>query len=81
MFPLLLVSMALYMAYVRYMRAGAAIKEVLVLKPPKMNAVEQVLALQQALSQLEGLIQTGNIFLLKTRAVVLSVLPEVNPPF
>ncbi|XP_024370219.1 uncharacterized protein [Physcomitrium patens] len=78
MFPLLLVSMALYMAYVRYMRAGAAIKEVLVLKPPKMNAVEQVLALQQALSQLEGLIQTGNIFLLKTRAVVLSVLPEAT---
>lgn len=77
MVPLLLVLMAAYMAHNRYMRDGVAIKEVLVTPPPKLNAVEQLLALQQALSQLEGLIQAGNIFLLKTRALVLSALPEV----
>lgn len=77
MLPLLLVFMAAYMACTRYMRDGAAIKEVLVLTPPKQNAVEQLLALQQGLSQLEALIQAGNIFLLKTRALVLSAVPEV----
>jgi len=76
--PLLLVMMAAYMASVRNMRNGAAIKEVVVPMPPNQNTVEQLLALQQALSQLEGLIQAGNIFLLKTRALFLSALPEVS---
>ncbi len=70
--------MAAYMACLRYMRDGAAIKEVVVATPPKQNAVEQLLALQQGLSQLEALIQAGNIFLLKTRALVLSAVPEVS---
>ena len=78
MLPLLLVFMAAYMACLRYMRDGAAIKEVVVTTPPKHNAVEQLLALQQGLSQLEALIQAGNIFLLKTRALVLSAVPEVS---
>lgn len=77
--PLLLVFMAAYMASARhYTRDGAAIKEVLVPSPPKLNAVEQLLALQQGLSQLEALIQAGNIFLLKTRALVLSAVPEAT---
>ncbi|KAG0613383.1 hypothetical protein M758_6G098900 [Ceratodon purpureus] len=76
--PSLLVFMAAYMASNRYMRDGAAIKEVLVPPPPKQNAVEQLLALQQGLSQLEALIQAGNIFLLKTRALVLSAVPEAT---
>lgn len=70
--------MAAYMAYVRHMPDGASAKEILVCPPPKLNAVEQLLALQQALVQLEGLIQSGNIFLLKSRALVLSALPEVS---
>lgn len=78
MLPLSLVLMALYMASMRNMRNGAAIKEIEVLTPPNQNTVEQLLALQQGLSQLEGLIQAGNIFLLKTRALFLSALPEVS---
>jgi hypothetical protein len=76
--PGLLVLIASYMAYMRYMPDGSSTKEILVCPPPKLNAVEQVLALQQALSQLEGLIQSGNIFLLKARALVLSALPEAT---
>jgi len=76
--PLLLVMMAAYMASVRNMRNGSAIKEIVVSTPPDQNTVEQLLALQQALSQLEGKIQAGNIFLLKTRALFLSALPEAT---
>lgn len=76
--PLVLVFVAAYMAGTRYMRDGAAITEVLVPTPPKQNAVEQLLALQQGLSQLEALIQAGNLFLLKTRALVSSAVPEVS---
>ncbi|XP_024389635.1 uncharacterized protein [Physcomitrium patens] len=76
--PLSLLLMAAYMAYVRRMRDEAPIKEVLVPSPPNQSTVEQLIALQQALTQLEALIQAGNIFLLKTRALVLSALPEAT---
>lgn len=68
------------MAYVRHMRNNnnEPIKEVVVSTPPNQSTVEQLLALQQALSQLESLIQAGNIFLLRTRALILSALPEVS---
>ncbi|XP_073391627.1 uncharacterized protein [Physcomitrium patens] len=76
--PLSLVMMAAYMAYVRRMRDGAPIKEILISSPPNQNTVEQLLALQQALTELEALIQSGNIFLLKTRALILSARPEAT---
>jgi hypothetical protein len=75
--PLLLASMAGSVAYFRYMRKDEPIPEVLVSTPPGQNAVEQLLALQQALAQLEALIQASNIMLLKTRALLLSAFPEV----
>jgi hypothetical protein len=59
------------------MRKDEPIPEVLVSTPPGQNAVEQLLALQQALAQLEALIQASNILLLKTRALLLSAFPEV----
>ncbi|XP_048235232.1 uncharacterized protein LOC8260741 isoform X2 [Ricinus communis] len=46
--------------------------------PPNKNAVEQLLTLQEAISQVEALIQTGNIFLLKIRALLFSVLPQAT---
>lgn len=78
--PAALALLAAYMAYVRHMRNNnnEPIKEVVVSTPPNQSTVEQLLALQQALSQLESLIQAGNIFLLKTRALILSALPEVS---
>ncbi|CAK9859332.1 unnamed protein product [Sphagnum jensenii] len=76
--PLLLASMAGSVAYFRYMRKDEPIPEVLVSTPPGQNAVEQLLALQQALAQLEALIQASNIMLLKTRALLLSAFPEAT---
>ena len=46
--------------------------------PPNRNAVEQLLTLQDAISQVEALIQAGNIILLKIRAVLFAVIPQVQ---
>lgn len=45
--------------------------------PPNRNAVEQLLTLQEVITQVEALIQDGNIFLLKIRALLFAVLPQV----
>ncbi|BBN12480.1 hypothetical protein MPTK1_5g20450 [Marchantia polymorpha subsp. ruderalis] len=74
--PLVLLSMASYMLWLRHSGRGDDFNEVVVPTPPAQNTVEQLLALQQALSQLEGLLQSGNIMLLKLRALFFSVLPQ-----
>jgi hypothetical protein len=59
-------------------REQMGVGEILVPQPPSQSTVEQLLALQQALAQLEGFIQTGNIGLLKLRTLCLSNYPEVS---
>jgi hypothetical protein len=44
--------------------------------PPRRRTVEQLLALQQAISQLEAQVQAGNIFLLKLRSLLLAAFPQ-----
>uniref|UniRef100_A0A453DG37 Uncharacterized protein n=1 Tax=Aegilops tauschii subsp. strangulata TaxID=200361 RepID=A0A453DG37_AEGTS len=46
--------------------------------PPRRRTVEQLLALQEAISQLEAHVQAGNIFLLKLRSLMLAAFPQVN---
>ncbi|KAG6764950.1 hypothetical protein POTOM_028964 [Populus tomentosa] len=46
--------------------------------PPNKNAVERLLTLQEAITEVEGLIQTANIVLLKLRAILLAVLPQAT---
>ncbi|GMP92398.1 hypothetical protein CsSME_00042643 [Camellia sinensis var. sinensis] len=45
--------------------------------PPNKNAVEQLLTLQEAIAQVESLIQAGNITLLKVRALLFAALPQI----
>lgn len=52
--------------------------ELKVIAPPPMNTMEQLLAVQNAISQLEQLIQDANIVLLKFRALLLSLFPQVS---
>ncbi|KAI5083423.1 hypothetical protein GOP47_0003166 [Adiantum capillus-veneris] len=47
-----------------------------VLAPPTLNAVEQLMTLQQALTDLENNLQLGNISLLKVRAILFSRPPQ-----
>ncbi|GMQ02320.1 hypothetical protein CsSME_00048611 [Camellia sinensis var. sinensis] len=45
--------------------------------PPNENAAEQLLTLQEAITQVESLIQAGNITLLKVRALLFAALPQL----
>lgn len=75
--PSVLISVAIMMGCNRYANHGKPMEAFNVTAPPSSSAMEQLLALQEAISALEGLIQTGNIFLLKVRALILAALPEV----
>ncbi|KAF8116649.1 hypothetical protein N665_0015s0026 [Sinapis alba] len=55
--------------------------ELKVMAPPPMNTMEQLLAVQNAISQLEQLVQDANIVLLKFRALLLSLFPQASEKF
>lgn len=65
----------------RCLSQGKTVDELKVMAPPPMNAMEQLLAVQNAISQAEELIQDGNIVLLKFRALLLSIFPQVCTNF
>ncbi|CAH2036181.1 unnamed protein product [Thlaspi arvense] len=58
-----------------------AMIELKVIAPPPMNTMEQLLAVQNAISQLEQLVQDANIVLLKLRALLLSLFPQASEKF
>ncbi|KAH0879397.1 hypothetical protein HID58_066791 [Brassica napus] len=55
--------------------------ELKVMAPAPMNTMEQLLAVQNAISQLEQLVQDANIVLLKLRALLLSLFPQASEKF
>ncbi|XP_038688025.1 uncharacterized protein LOC119987240 isoform X2 [Tripterygium wilfordii] len=77
-FALLLLFLAVFMVLTRFCNQGKAIDELMVTAPPPMNTMEQLLAVQNAVSQIEQLIQDGNIVLLKFRALLLSIFPQAS---
>lgn len=66
------------MLLTRISNQGKPIDELMVKAPPAMNTMEQILAVQNAISQLEELVQDGNIILLKLRALLLAVPTQVS---
>lgn len=52
--------------------------EVKVSSPPSMNTMEQLLAVQNAISKVEELVQDANIVLLKIRALLLAFPSQVT---
>ncbi|GFS33129.1 heat-inducible transcription repressor [Actinidia rufa] len=58
-----------------------SVDELKVIAPPALTTVEQLLAVQNAISQAEELIQDGNIVLLKSRALLLSIFPQASAKF
>lgn len=66
------------MVLTRFCNQGNPVDEVKVLAPPPMNTMEQLLAVQNAISQAEEFIQDGNIVLLKLRALLLAIFPQVT---
>lgn len=77
---LMVLFFAIFMVLTRFFNQGRPVDEIKIIAPPPMNTMEQLLAVQNAVSQFEQLIQDGNIILLKFRALLLSVFPQVVLP-
>ncbi|KAI5401835.1 uncharacterized protein LOC127098072 [Lathyrus oleraceus] len=76
--PSIFLFIAIIMLWRRHFRKGGALEAFTVTPPPNRNAVEQLLTLQEAITQFESLIQAGNIVLLKVRALLLAILPRAT---
>lgn len=66
----------LWRKYVRRRRQLEAFK---IVAPVTKNAVEQLIILQEAIAQVESFIQSGNVALLKVRALLFAIAPQVIP--
>ncbi|KAJ7970372.1 Plant protein of unknown function (DUF639) [Quillaja saponaria] len=78
---LMLMFTSAFMILTRCFNQGRPIVEVKVIAPPPMNTMEQLLAVQNAISQTEQLIQDSNIVLLKLRGLLLSIFPQGTEKF
>ncbi|KAL7090737.1 hypothetical protein ACP275_12G059600 [Erythranthe tilingii] len=78
MLPSIFVFLALVMLWRRYTWKKRQLGAFKIVAPPSKNAVEQLLTLQEAITQAESLIQSGNIILLKTRALLYAVAPQAT---
>ncbi|TYJ22176.1 hypothetical protein E1A91_A08G108700v1 [Gossypium mustelinum] len=78
---LTLVLIAIFMVVTRFCNQGRPLVELKVMAPPSTNTMEQLLAVQNAISQAEQLVQDGNIVLLKFRALLLSIFPQASDRF
>ncbi|XP_074559270.1 uncharacterized protein LOC141815254 isoform X2 [Curcuma longa] len=75
---MLLLFLAIFMLLTRISNQGKPIDQLKVKVPPSMTTMEQILSVQNAISQLEELVQDGNIFLLKLRALLLAVCSQAT---
>ncbi|XP_062159213.1 uncharacterized protein LOC133866638 isoform X2 [Alnus glutinosa] len=80
-FALTFIFIAVFMVLTRFCGQGKPIDDVKVMAPPPMNTMEQLLTVQNAISQAEGLIQDSNIVLLKIRALLLCIFPQASEKF
>ncbi|XP_076960250.1 uncharacterized protein LOC143636570 [Bidens hawaiensis] len=64
-FAFLLIFFATSMMLAQYLSGGKAVDNLKVTVPPPMNKMEQLLAVQNAISQAEELVKEGNVALLK----------------
>ncbi|XP_010246679.1 PREDICTED: uncharacterized protein LOC104589907 isoform X2 [Nelumbo nucifera] len=76
--PCIFVSIAAFMIWHKFCNKGKPLEAFIVTAPPTRNAVEQLLSLQEAISQFETLVQAGNIILLKLRALLFGALPQAT---
>ncbi|KAM5566341.1 hypothetical protein ABKV19_014829 [Rosa sericea] len=75
--PSVFVLVAVVMLWCRHFNKGKPLKPFRI-TPPHNNAVEQLLTLQEAITQVEALLRAGNIILLKIRALLFAVLPQAS---
>ena len=75
---MVLLLSAAFMLLTRLTNQGKPVTEVKVSSPPSMNTMEQLLAVQNAISKVEELVQDANIVLLKIRALLLAFPSQVT---
>lgn len=76
-FAMMLLFIVVFMVLTRFCGQGKPVDDVKVIAPPALNKMEQLLVVQNAISQTEGLVQDGNIVLLKIRGLLLCIFPQV----
>ncbi|PSR88334.1 FT-interacting protein [Actinidia chinensis var. chinensis] len=76
--PSIFVILAVIMLWHRHVNKGRPLEAFKITIPPNKNAVEQLLTLQEAITQVESLVQAGNIVLLKVRALLIAALPQAT---
>ncbi|CAL9221337.1 unnamed protein product [Arabidopsis halleri] len=72
---------AIFMVLTRCFSREKLMIELKVTAPPPMNTMEQLLAVQNGISELEQNIQDANIILLKFRALLFSLFPQASQKF
>ncbi|GER45697.1 hypothetical protein STAS_22675 [Striga asiatica] len=76
MLPSIFIVLSLVMLCRRYAWKRVQLEAFKIVGPPNKNPVEQLLTLQEAITQTQSLIQSGNITLLKLRALLFAVPPQ-----
>lgn len=76
--PSIFVFLALMMLWRKYVWRRRQLESFKIIAPPGKNAVEQLILLQEAVSQVESFIQSGNVALLKIRALLFAVAPQAT---
>ncbi|CAL5430195.1 unnamed protein product [Camellia sinensis] len=74
--PFIFVILAVLMLWYGHKKKERPVEAFKITIPPNKNAVQQLLTLQEAIAQVESLIQAGNITLLKVRALLFAALPQ-----
>ncbi|KAK8456396.1 hypothetical protein SEVIR_3G016700v4 [Setaria viridis] len=75
-FPGFLLGSTIFMLWNKHYGNMQSIGAFEITTPPPRRTVEQLLALQEAISQLEAHVQAGNIFLLKLRSLMFAAFPQ-----
>lgn len=75
--PSIFILLAITMLWHRYTNKKKPLEAFKIRAPPTKNPVEQLITLQEAIAQVEGSIQSVNIILLKVRALIFAVVPQV----
>ncbi|KAH6837860.1 polygalacturonase inhibitor [Perilla frutescens var. hirtella] len=76
--PSIFVFLALMMLWRKYVWRRRPLESFKIVAPPGKNAVEQLILLQEAIAQVESFIQSGNVALLKIRALLFAVAPKAT---
>ncbi|KAI3982761.1 hypothetical protein MKX01_010244 [Papaver californicum] len=76
--PCICVFFAALMVWRKHRNKGKSLEVLEVMPPPSKNAVEQLLMLQEGISQFESVVQAGNVILLKIRAILFAALPRAT---